>query len=290
MTLRLSDGFKTALAGGLGYYDLLRDSVFQIYSGTQPASANDAPTGTLLATITDTKGVLTAETRAIALLSFTGTTGVETLTSLTVNGIEILNGTTTFGGAITTATLFAAAVADSINLKRSHPDFNAIASGETVTVYAPKNSGAAYNNAAIIATGTCVDAHLTSGAEAAAASPHTFVGNGRFGSGAGGNTAGIAAINGLKFIFPADTNILSKSGTWSGTAVASGTAGWGRFVCRNRKTGAADSGAVDASKLDMRVDCAVGTSAATAEAVVASLVVASGADQTVNSAAFTIGG
>lgn len=292
MAIRLSDGFKTALAGGLGYYDLLRDSVFQIYEGTQPANANAAPSGTLLATVTDTSGTLTAETRAIALISLTGVTTAETITSISINGIEVLGATVTYA---TSATATAVLLADAINSYRSQPDFNAIASSESVTIYAPKNTGIAYNNATIIAAGTAVwngaASHFTSGAVAANATPYTWSsGNGRFGSGAGGNTAGVAAVNGLKFTFPADTNILSKSGTWTGDAVADGTAGWGRFVCRNRKTGAADSGAVDATKSDMRMDVTVGTSAAVAEAVVRSLEVGAGGEQRVNSFALTIGG
>lgn len=290
MALRFSNASKAAIAGGLGYYDLFKDCTFQIYSGTQPTTAEAAPTGTLLATITNAKGTLTPETRALALFDLTGVTTAETVTSITVNGIEILGATVTYA---TSATATALLLADAINAYRSLPDFNAVASGAAVTVYAPKNAGTAYNNATIIATGTAVwngaASHFTSGAVAADATPYTWSsGNGRFGSGAGGNTAGVAAVNGLPFTFPADTYILSKSGTWQGTAVASGTAGWGRFIFRNRKTGAADSGALDASSLDMRCDVAVGTSSATAEAVVDSLSITATADQTVNLFALTI--
>lgn len=50
MTLRLDDDSRNVMADGL--VDQFDGGTLIIYTGTQPASANDAPTGTVLATIT----------------------------------------------------------------------------------------------------------------------------------------------------------------------------------------------------------------------------------------------
>lgn len=287
MSIKLSDAFKVALAGGMGYHDILKDSIFEIYTGTQPTTANDAPTGTKLVTISASSVALTPEVRAAMTVDLAGITTGETVTSIKIGGIEILGSTITYAtSAANTASLTAAA----INSYRSFPDFNAVyTSGTSFVVYAPKGSGATLNGLSITVAGTAAAAgHITINSEAANADPDTLAVT--FGGVATGSTVGVAGSNGLTYVFPVDTNIITKTGTWSGTATASGNAGWGRFVCRNRKTGAADSGAADASAVDMRMDCAVGTSSATAEAVVASIVVAAGATQTVNTFSLTIGG
>lgn len=46
--LRLSTGLRTAMAGSTGFAAAFADGVIEIYSGAQPASADSAPTGTLL--------------------------------------------------------------------------------------------------------------------------------------------------------------------------------------------------------------------------------------------------
>lgn len=291
MSLKLSDGFKAALAGGMGYYDILKNGVVEMYTGAQPTTANDAPTGTKLATITLASGAYTPETRGTATIALTGITTAETITSITVGGLEILGSTVTYA---TSADATASALAAAINANRGGLlGFKAVyTSGDSFILYAPKNSGIQLNTSTLVASGTAIAAQhfYSGGVQSAASSPHTYSsGNGRFASGAGGNTAGVAATNGLTFTFPS-TNVLSLSGVWSGLGTAAGTVGWARVVCRNRNTGAADSGAADASYLDMRLDCTVGTSAATAEMVVPSLTVSVGATQTINSFALTIGG
>jgi hypothetical protein len=50
--LRLSTGFRNGLLGASGVCDLLNGGKINIYSGGQPASADYAETGVLLATIT----------------------------------------------------------------------------------------------------------------------------------------------------------------------------------------------------------------------------------------------
>jgi hypothetical protein len=52
MTIRLSSALRTALVTNFGLGYLLQGGHIAFYSGAQPASANDAATGTLLGNIT----------------------------------------------------------------------------------------------------------------------------------------------------------------------------------------------------------------------------------------------
>lgn len=265
MALRLSDGFTAALNTDKSYYDILSNSVFEIYTGTQPSTANAAPTGTKLCTVTLASATYVPEVRATAVIALAG--GPGTIDTITCGGVTLLPAATVSG---TTAVAGAAAVA-AINAYRNPLGITAVYTTDTITLYAPKNSGATMNGMAV----TCGTTTITNAINGASAD--TLLN-------------GAACTTGLTFTYPQDTKVLSMSGAWSGVAVDSGTAGWGRFICRNRKTGAADSGVLDSSLLDMRMDVTVGTSSAVAEAVVASLTVAVGATQTVNSFALTIGG
>ena len=59
MTVRFSTGLRNLLAGTTGYASAFANGVIEIYSGTQPTSADAAPTGTLLGTITLSSGAFT---------------------------------------------------------------------------------------------------------------------------------------------------------------------------------------------------------------------------------------
>ena len=59
MTTRLSTGLRTLLAGTTGFATTFTNGVIEIYSGTQPASADAAVTGTLLGTVTLGSGAFT---------------------------------------------------------------------------------------------------------------------------------------------------------------------------------------------------------------------------------------
>jgi len=52
MSTRYSSGFVAARNQGAAFATLFRDGCIEVYSGPQPASADEAPTGTLLARIT----------------------------------------------------------------------------------------------------------------------------------------------------------------------------------------------------------------------------------------------
>lgn len=59
MTLRISTGLATLLAGTTGFSSAMANGVIDIYSGTQPATADSAATGTLLGTVTLNSGAFT---------------------------------------------------------------------------------------------------------------------------------------------------------------------------------------------------------------------------------------
>lgn len=60
MTVRLSTRTRTNLAGTTGFGATFANGVIDIYSGTQPASADAAITGTLLGRVTLNSGAFTA--------------------------------------------------------------------------------------------------------------------------------------------------------------------------------------------------------------------------------------
>lgn len=59
MTLRISTGLGTLLAGTTGFAAAMANGVIDIYTGTQPATADAAATGALLGTVTLASGAFT---------------------------------------------------------------------------------------------------------------------------------------------------------------------------------------------------------------------------------------
>jgi hypothetical protein len=53
VAIRLSSGLKSAVYGQYGITAMMQYGHIRVFSGTQPTTANDAPTGTLLGTITN---------------------------------------------------------------------------------------------------------------------------------------------------------------------------------------------------------------------------------------------
>lgn len=62
MTVRLSTQLRTNLAGTTGFAATFADGIIEIYSGSQPATADSAVTGTLLGTVTLNSGAFTPGT------------------------------------------------------------------------------------------------------------------------------------------------------------------------------------------------------------------------------------
>ena len=62
MTVRLSTGLRTNLAGTTGFGATFANGVIDVYSGSQPVNADAAVTGTLLGTVTLNSGAFTPGT------------------------------------------------------------------------------------------------------------------------------------------------------------------------------------------------------------------------------------
>jgi len=222
MTVRLSTGARTGLAGNGGFGELFKNGSIQIYSGSQPASADAAVTGTLLGTVTLSSGSLTQETRAAGTVTVTGGSG--SLTGLTVGSFNIIpNETVPFN---TSTSQTASDICDAVN---RNGYYNASVAGSVVTLTPKSGTGANHNGYVVAVAGT-----LT-----------CTVGN---------VAGGVNPVNGLTFA-PAANGAVSKSGVWSFLGLAAGTAGWFRLI-----GSAADAGG--ASTLLPRLDGSIASSGA----------------------------
>lgn len=207
MTLRFSTGLRNNLAGNKGFASTFAKGSINIYTGTQPATADSAVTGTLLGTVTLSSGALTQETRASQTITVAGASGsIDTVTVSTLNIIP--SGAVAFN---TSANQTASDLCDAINRDGL---FDATVSGAVVTVLAPRGAGTTYNTLAFATTVTTLTATV----------------------GAGTISGGVAAVNGLTFAAPV-SGVVSKSGVWSFNGVAVGTAGWFRFIASSADGG-----------------------------------------------------
>lgn len=253
MTLRLSAGLRNFILSGGSMKEAMTGGKLKIYSGSQPSTADAAPTGTLLATITDNSGAHTQEVRATGTITLSGSSG--SITAVTVNSLPVLGETINFDTDLATT---AAALAEAINEYRSVPRIEASASGAVVTLKAPPGVGAAANG--WVVDSTCV----------------TLVGTDV------NMASGVTSANGLKYD-KAAAGVMDKhdSQTWSGVAAASGTAGWFRL-----EGPVADSLALDSAEAQFRIDGAVSTSGA--QLNMSSTSITSAATQTITSFPITL--
>lgn len=253
MTLRLSTALRNHNLAGGSLKNALQGGKLLIYTGAQPASADAAPTGTLLCTISDASAAHTPEVLATGSVTLAGSSG--SVTALTVGGVAVIDAAVPFNTDLATT---AADLAAAINACQSSPDYSATASGATVTISAARGSGAAPNGFVVDATCTTLtstDVNLS---------------------------GGVSAVNGLKFGSPA-AGVLGKLATqaWSGVAGNTGTAGWFRFV-----GAVADSGALDAAESQFRLDGAISTSGS--QLNMSSTSITAGATQTITSFPVTL--
>lgn len=225
MALRYSDGLRNHMAKYGSFADALNGGEIRIYTGAQPSSANAAPTGTLLCTITDASAARTAEVLATGTVTLTGGAS-GSVDSITVNSVNILGAAVPFNGTLNQT---AADVAAQINRNQSTVDYTATAAGAVVTISAKRGTGASPNTFVVAGSATTITASYANMA------------------------GGVTAVNGLKFDY-ASGGVMNAypNQKWSGNNVADGQAGWWRF------TGSvADSGAVDTTGTQIRVDGAV---------------------------------
>lgn len=254
MTIRISTGARNATATTLGLLGAFNKGSIRIYSGTQPATADAAATGTLLGTVTLSSGALTQETQASQTITIAGSSGsIDTVTVSTLNIIP--DGAVAFN---TSTTQTAADLATAINRNGLFTATSALA---VVTVKPRPGAGATYNGVAFATTVTTLTATV----------------------GAGTLSGGVAAVNALSLIESA-AGVVSKptSAVWSFAGVAAGTAGWFRFV-----GSVADAGALQsAAPYLCRLDGAIATSGS--DMGLSNITVAVGAPNTIDSAVFTI--
>jgi phage tail sheath gpL-like len=253
MTLRISTALRNHVLSGGSLKDTLNGGKILIYSGAQPATADAAPTGTLLATITANSLAHTAEVQATGTITLSGSAG--SVDGVTVDGVSIIDTAVPFD---TSLAVTAANLAAAINSSASNPEYTASAAGAVVTIKAKRGAGSTANGLVIAATLTTLTATYAA------------------------LSGGVSAANGLKF-GSAAAGVLPKlpAQVWSGAAVATGTAGWFRFV-----GAVADSGALDAAENEIRLDGSISTSGA--QLNMSSTTVTASATQTIASFPITL--
>lgn len=230
MTLKYSTAARNFMAGSGSFKQVFQNGRIEIYTGAQPATAEAAVTGTLLCTITNASGTHTREVCSFGTVTLTGGAS-GSVSSITVNSVEVLGATVAYNGSLTQT---AADIAAQINAYQGYVRYRATSSGAVVTITAMPGLGTTPNTyvvATTAATITKTDADFS---------------------------GGIAAVNGLKFGAPAST-IISKlsSQTWSGVNAVSGAAGYYRMY-----SSVADTGALDTGLIYMREDGVISTSGA----------------------------
>lgn len=261
MARKLSTAAANFLATLGSITELHEGGVLMYYSGSQPANADAAATGTALVRFTTASGAWTKEVRATAVIDFASATG--NCTALTVAGISLISGAVTY----TTAAELATAVAANINAYRHTPRFTATVSASTkVTITAPKNSGATLNGLAVAVT-VAAGSVTINGSDA-----DTLGASGTN----GGQVTGITQVNGLAHIMAATGGVAVKSGVWSGVAgsgtgtgkigfvnaFTSGTqtVGWFRYYASPTDPELSGTPTADTGAAYLRIDGTVATS------------------------------
>lgn len=254
MTLRISAGARNYMQAQGSLKDTFTNGCIYIYSGAQPATAESAPTGTLLCTITAGSASLTNEVVSTGTLTLTGGAS-GSINTLTVNSVSILDAAVNYNTSLTQT---AADLAAAINNSLSSPEYTATSSGAVVTIAAKRGTGTTPNTYAISAGTTTITTSNTA------------------------FTGGVAGANGLRFGYSV-AGVLVKHPTqvWSGVASASGTAGWFRMI-----GSVADSGTLDATESQIRMDGSISTSGA--QLNMSSTSITSGATQTIASFPITL--
>ena len=264
MALRFSPGLQNFVAQQGSWKRAFDNGVIEIYTGSQPATPDLAVTGTLLVTLTDSAGAFTPETLGTGVLTLSGTTAgsVDTLTLL---GVEIMGSVTAYNTSLTQT---AADVCLKVNRNPKNCMVVATNSGAVITLTARPGFGTLLNSAALTITSTTMTSAVTSTS---------------FASGTGGSVAGINPANGLQMDYNAAAGVLTKNTTqtWSGTAVATGTAGWFRY-----KGSVSDAGSLDSVAAYRRMDGNIATSGANLNMSSTSIV--SSALQTLSTFSFTV--
>ena len=236
MALRFSTALRNYVLDRGSFKQAMQNGAVKIFTGSQPSDGDQAESGTVLVTITDTSGTRTNEVQGQGSVTLSGSGGQ--VDSLTVDGYAMIGAAVPYNTSLAQT---ASDLATAIN-KYGKPLWGVVAASDgvsKVTLTAPRGSGTAYNGAVVSTTvsgGTLAKVDVNIGTA----------------------TAGVAAVNGLKF-GSASAGSMSKDSaqTWSGVAAASGIAGWFRYL------GApTDGGTLDSTAVFVRMDGNVATSGA----------------------------
>jgi hypothetical protein len=253
MALNLSTGARNFLLGQGSFKEAFADSVLKIYSGNAPAAsgsygaADVVPTGTLLVTLTRASGTITAYPADESIPQMCKCTGVGTsgTASITLNG-NVYATTSTSSAAV-------AMLALSKLINRTCPEFMATVENATGVMFlvarCPANSGSVY---------TVVDSSTTFAITVNSSDMHTF-------------TPG----DGLQFAAAASGAIAKQTAAWSGTAVATATAGYWRLVRATEYAAEAQS----LTAIRLQGTCGVGSG----DILMSTTAIVTGASQTVDS-------
>jgi len=213
MALRFSTALRNKIASGLSWAEALQNGELVIYTGSQPANADTAQSGTELVRFTLSGGTYTAPTQCITKIALATANG--TVDDITVGGgFDLLNSANVSVGA--NLTDGAANVAADINAKVNPFGITAGSNANDVWLYVPESFGAALNNVTCTANGTTTTATVNAG--------DNILG------GANAQQNGVAAANGLNFQPAANGAIAKESTAWQANASANGTAGWFRYL------------------------------------------------------------
>lgn len=222
--LRLSTGLMDHLMGGGSLKQAFTGGRLCFYSGSQPATADTAYTGTLLAQVSLASATWSAETAAYGIVNFTGG-GSGSLNTLTVNGVDVLGGAVTYSGSLANTMVLVAA---QVNAKNMSPHYKAsIPVAGVATMWLTAGPG----------LGTDPNGYVVAHTETTITVTETNVAN------------GVAGANGLTFSESA-SGTLSLAGTWSGLILATATVGWFRLYGPGTDAGGASTSL-------MRIDGAV---------------------------------
>jgi hypothetical protein len=251
MATQLSKGLRNFMLESGSVKRALSNGVIKLYSGAQPADADSAASGTLLVVYTKNSGAFTAEVQATGTITYAGAAG--SIDTITVGGVEILGGSVPFTTDLATTVALAAAAVNN-NPKNFH--YTAKSAAGVLTLTAIVGNGTLVNGAVVASTVTTLTA-----------TPVNVSG-------------GVDAVNGLRFGDAAAGTLTKDSGTWSGVALATGTAGWARFYGP-----VADAGGADTTETALRLDGNVATSGA--PFIITSTAINISTTQTIDAATLT---
>lgn len=250
MALKLSTKLRNQMLGGEDFRRIFEDAVINIWSGSAPSTADLAPTGTLLVSITKSSGTVSAgevSTAKEARLQVTSHASAETFTA-TINSVAYtFTNTPDAGDAAAVAAAWAAVI------DRDCPDVDAMAAG-TDTIYIRSRWKGVTFTIAKSGTGSST---LTDDAVAN------------------------AVADTVRFGAPSAGVIAKDAATWSGEAVASGTAGYFRI-----QTSADDDSNDTSNVLFSRLQGSVGLSGT--EMILSNTTITLGATQTIDTASITM--